>query len=66
MRKTKPEPQLLTVEEVATMLSVKPATVYAKVKAKKIPHVRLWTGRRKSLIRFRLGDIEKMIRKASS
>lgn len=55
---------LLTVADVARMLNVKPATVYAKVKAGTIPCVRLWTGRRKALIRFRREEIQKMIEEA--
>ncbi len=52
---------LLTPEQVANLLSVKPQTVRDAVWRGKLPCVRLWTGRRKSLIRFRREDILKFI-----
>lgn len=57
-----PEEPLLTAEEVAPLLNVKPATVYDAAWRGRIPCVRLWTGKRKSLLRFRRCDIEQFIR----
>jgi excisionase family DNA binding protein len=54
--------QLLTVEEVSRLLCIKPATVYEAAAAGRIPCVKLWRGRRKSLVRFRRSDIEEFIR----
>ncbi len=54
--------QLLTVEEVSRLLCIKPATVYEAAAEGKIPCVRLWKGRRKSLVRFRRSDIEQFIK----
>ena len=55
-------PALLTAEEVAHRLRIKPATVYEAAADGRIPCVRLWQGRRKALIRFRAEDIERLIR----
>jgi excisionase family DNA binding protein len=55
------DPQLLTVEEVSRLLCIKPATVYEAAAAGRIPCVRLWQGRRKSLVRFRRSEIEAFI-----
>ena len=53
---------LLIAEEVAQLLRLKAATVYEAAASGRIPCVRLWKGRRKSLIRFRREDIERLIR----
>ena len=53
---------LLTAEEVANLLRIKPATVYDAASKGRIPAVRLWEGRRKALLRFRREDIEELIR----
>ena len=53
---------LLTAEEVATRLRIKPATVYQAAAEGRTPHVRLWEGNRRALIRFRAEDIERLIR----
>ncbi len=53
---------LMTAEEVATRLRIKPATVYEAASKGRIPCVRLWEGNRRALIRFRAGDIEQLIR----
>ena len=53
--------QLLTAEQVARRLQVKPATVYDAAAKGRIPTVRLWKGRRKALLRFRRQDIEQLI-----
>ena len=59
------EPPLLTAKEVADLLRVKPTTVYEAAGQGRIPCVRLWTGRRKALVRFRRADIERLIRERS-
>jgi excisionase family DNA binding protein len=53
---------LLTPEQVAEIFSVKPQTIRDAVWRGKLPCVRLWTGRKKSLIRFRRDDIEAFVR----
>lgn len=55
------EVQLLTARQVAKLLNLRPVTVYAAAAAGKIPHVELWSGRRRRLIRFRPTDIESLI-----
>ena len=52
---------LLTASEVARVLKVKTVTVHAAAHDGRIPCVRLWQGRRRSLIRFRPQDIQKLI-----
>jgi len=56
---------LLLPSEVATMLRLKVNSVYAAASAGRLPAVRLWRGRRKSLLRFRRCDIEELIRRGS-
>lgn len=56
---------LLTAEEVAPVLKVKPATVYEAAADGRIPCVRLWAGRRRALVRFRRSDIERLIHERS-
>ena len=53
---------LMTADEVAHRLRVKPATAYEAAADGRIPCVRLWQGRRRALVRFRRSDIEKLIR----
>jgi len=53
---------LLLPREVAALLRLKVNSVYAAAAAGKLPVVRLWRGRRKSLLRFRRADIEALIR----
>ena len=61
------EPErLLTVEEVARLLSVKPGTVYDAASDGRLPVVRLWEGKRRSLLRFRREDIERIIRERTN
>jgi excisionase family DNA binding protein len=55
---TKP---LLNAEDVARLLNIKVSTVYDGVARGRLPAVRLWTGARRSLIRFRQEDIEKLL-----
>ena len=52
---------LLTAVEVAGLLHVRPATVYAAAARGEIPCIRLWEGRRRALIRFRPEDIARLI-----
>ena len=54
-------PDLLTAEEVARRLRVRPATVYAAAADGRLPAVRFWRGRRKSLVRFLAKDVEQWI-----
>ena len=61
MNQSPPAP-LLTAEEVARILRLKPATVYEAAATGRIPCVRLWRGRRKSLVRFRAEDIDAFIK----
>ena len=53
--------QLLTAKQVARALNVRPATIYAAAATGRIPFVRLWTGRRRALIRFRSEAIHRLI-----
>lgn len=53
--------ELISTEDVAQRLGVKPSTVRAGVKKGLIPAVILWKGRRRSLVRFREEDIERLI-----
>ena len=57
---------LLTAREVAELLNLKAVTVYAAAADGRLPHVRLWQGKRKSLLRFRRRDIERMIQERCS
>jgi len=52
---------LLTAQEVAVLLHIRPVTVYSAAAKGRIPSVTLWTGRRRSLIRFRREDINRFI-----
>lgn len=56
---------LLTAEEVARLLRVKPATVYQAASEGRLPCVRLWAGKRKTLVRFRLDVIQQVIQERS-
>lgn len=51
---------LLTARDVARLLRLKTSTVYEAAADGRIPCVRLWSGNRKSLIRFRPEDIDKL------
>ncbi len=57
---------LLTPEQVAEIFAVKPQTIRDAVWRGKLPCVRLWTGRKKSLIRFRRADIEAFVRERTT
>ena len=60
------EGPLLTAQEVADLLAVRPSTVYDAVYRGVLPAVRLWEGRRRTLIRFRRADIEEFIRQRTT
>ena len=53
---------LLTSEQVAEILQLKPQTVRDAAWRGRIPCVRLWHGKKKSLLRFRRSDIEAFLR----
>jgi excisionase family DNA binding protein len=57
--------RLLTPEQVAELLALKPQTVRDAAWRGKLPCVRLWRGRRKSLLRFLRSDIDTLIRERS-
>lgn len=52
---------LLTAEEVAPILRIKPATVYEAAAKGRIPSVKLWASPRRALVRFRRSDIQRLI-----
>ena len=54
--------ELLEARIVARMLRLQVSTVYAAVKAGKLPHVVLWGGRKRRLIRFSRTAVEAFIR----
>lgn len=56
---------LLTARQVARALNVQVVTIYAAAAAGKIPHVRLWAGKRRTLIRFRADAIDELIKDRS-
>ena len=56
---------LLTPEQVAELFVVKPQTVRDAAWRGKLPCVRLWQGRKRSLLRFKRSDIEQLIRDRS-
>ena len=53
---------LLTAEDVARILNIKVSTVYDGVYRGLLPAVRIWKGKRRTLIRFRRADVEEFIR----
>ena len=57
---------LLSIEDVARRLGIRPSTVRSGVKRGVIPAVVLWAGRRRSLVRFEADAIEKLIRERRS
>lgn len=60
------EDTLVTAEDVARILNVKVSTIYAAAKRGQIPSVRLWAGKRRTLLRFRRADIERWVFDRSS
>ena len=62
MEQEKGASDLLTADEVARILRLRPATIYEAAADGRIPHVRLWSGTRRALVRFRRADIEAFLR----
>ena len=60
MKKEEMEP-LLDAREVAKWLGVAPSTVYDAVTKGILPAVRMWKGKRRTLVRFRRQDVEAFI-----
>jgi excisionase family DNA binding protein len=56
-----PEP-LVDATPVSKYLHVAKSTVYDQVTKGLLPHVRLWSGARRSVIRFRMSEIEAFVR----
>ncbi len=56
---------LLLAQDVAKLLNIRPATVYALVERGVLPHVRIAQGKRRSLLRFRVEDITRFIQERS-
>ncbi len=56
---------LLTSEQVAQIVQLKPQTIRDAAWRGKIPCVRLWAGKRKTLLRFKKSEIEEFIRQRS-
>ena len=56
---------LLTAEQVAKLLQLRPQTVRDGAWRGKLPCVRLWKGKKKTLLRFRKSEIEEWIRQKS-
>ena len=52
---------LLTAEQVAQILQVKPQTIRDAAWRGKRPCVKLWAGKRKSLLRFKRSEIRELI-----
>jgi excisionase family DNA binding protein len=59
------EKTLLTSEQVAELLQLKPQTVRDAAWRGKIPCIRLWQGRKKALLRFKMSEIEQFIMERS-
>ncbi len=57
---------LLTAQQVSRRLNIRVATVYAAADDGRIPCIRLWEGRRRALIRFRVEDVEQLIQTRST
>jgi predicted DNA-binding transcriptional regulator AlpA len=55
-----PEP-LVDATAVGRFLRVARSTVYDQAAKGLLPHVRLWTGARRPLIRFRMSEIERFV-----
>ena len=53
---------LLTPAEVARLLAVRPATIYAAAARGALPCIRVWRGERRTLLRFRDEDIQRILR----
>ena len=57
--------QFLTTQQVARLLQLRPQTIREAVARGAFPCIRLWTGKRKTLLRFKKADIEDFIRRKS-
>jgi excisionase family DNA binding protein len=57
---------LITAEQVAEILAIKPQTVRDAAWRGKLPCVRLWVGKRKTLLRFKRSEIEAFIRERAT
>ena len=55
------EKDLLKAEEVAALFRVRVSTVYDAAARGDLPSICLWRGTRRSLLRFRREDIEKIL-----
>jgi excisionase family DNA binding protein len=53
-----PDETLLDAQAVARWLGIAVTTVYDQASRGVLPHVRLWKGRRRTLLRFRRAEIE--------
>jgi len=53
--------QLITASDVARILNIQLSTVYDGVARGRIPAIKLWEGRRRPLLRFRVEDIQRLI-----
>lgn len=65
MSRNESSEQLLTAKEVADLVRLAPSTIFDAASRGDLPCVRLWRGRRKSVVRFRRSDIEELIRRGS-
>ena len=57
--------KLLTAEQLAEYLQLKPQTIRDAAWRKKIPCVKLWAGKKKTLLRFKKSEIEDLVRQRS-
>jgi len=53
--------EMLTPDQVATILNLKRSTIYAAIAAGRLPHTRLWQGPRKGLVRVPRAALERFI-----
>ena len=54
--------KLMTAKDVADVLNLQRSTVYSLVRRGVLPHVRLTQGIRRSMVRFRPEDIDRLIK----
>ena len=59
-------PPLLSAREVARLLNIKISTVYDAVARGRLPAVKLWSGRKRSLLRFRRSDLERLLQERTT
>ena len=59
---SKVESDLLLPREVAVILRLKVNTIYEAAADGRLPHVLIWRGGRKRLLRFRRSDVEALLR----